>query len=264
MAEYYFLASLLPPLEIGHVPSLGFKELKELLRVNLTKEDKEKVTAFLRLIDLENLRRLWTGEPLDKRGNLTQEELEIVSNEKQWPEETPFGSVFHDFLEKYKTTEERIRAFSFLMGKFLDEQSGAFDGFLGSFFEFERAMRLVFLGFRAKKLDKNVVHELQYEDASDTLVAQIIAQKDAKGYEPPFEFKELKPLFDQYEDNPLELHKALVAFRFNEMLEMASGAHFSIERILGYMARLLLVEKWLELNVQEGISVIDKIEGYVK
>lgn len=273
MAEYYFLASLLPRLEIGHMPTLGFFELRELMRINLTPTDYEKVKTLLKMIDLDNLRALWTGEPFDPRGNYNKDELEEVFLEKPWsdhPDDSSslkdyFSQSFlKDFLASYQTKEERLAHFPRLINRFLETGAAVETGFLRDFFAFEREWRLIMVGFRAKKLGRNIDVELQYEDPTDPIVAQILAQKDAKNYEPPFEYKELKPIFDAYADSPLELQKALYEYRFQQIFELMDAQHFSIDRILGYIAQLLLVENWQALNVQKGIEIIDSIERNVK
>ncbi len=264
MAEYYFLASYLPRLEIGHVPTLGFQELKELLRVNLNQEDLKKVITLLHWIDFENFRALWAKEPIDSRGNYTKEELEQALHDEEWPGFEEFPYYVQDFLHKYTTNEERLAYFPLLMSQFLTTESEKETGFLKEFFMFEREWRLVMVGFRAKKLNKNIDAELQYEDAADPIVAQILAQKDAKNYEPPFEYNELRPVFEAYGDSPLELHQALYEYQFQRIFDFQDMIHFSIDRILGYMTRLLLVEKWLEIDVQKGIEIIDTIERNVK
>lgn len=260
MKEYYFLASLLPQLEIGHVPSLGFPELKVLIEENVSSDDLRRVYLFLRLIDIENLRALWAGQRLDPRGNFNEVELRQSLSDQAWPGEEPFSKALQDYLEKFATDTERLEHFAQLMSAFLAEKSEVTQGFLSDYFAFEREWRLVLVGFRAKALGRSIEQELQFEDPTDTLVAQLLAQKDAKGFEPPFEYRELKPLFETYGNSPLELHKAMVEWRFTRLVELWRGQLFTIDRILNYMARLLLVEKWLELDVQKGIEVIDQIE----
>ncbi len=264
MTEYYFLASLLPPLEIGHVPGLGFKELKVLLDANLTGGDQEIVQQFLRVLDLQNFRAYWGGEPLDPRGNVRASEIEQTLLEFQWPNGEEFPDYLRDYLEKYHSPAERFMHFGWLMGDFFTHQIEQQFGFLRNYFAFQREMRLVLVGFRAKELGRDVSLELQYEDPKDPLVAQILAQKDSKVYEPPFEYKDLKPIFDEYGHSPLELHKALTEYEFNQIVELWGGELFALDRILNYMARLVLVERWLELDVQKGIQVIDTIEKGIK
>jgi hypothetical protein len=260
MNDYYFLASLLPPLEIGHVPTLDFHELKMLMSSNLTKSDQNKVEEFLSQIDLENMRAFWAQEPFDHRGNISEEQMEYALKDFSWPTGRPFPPFLTDYLEKYHSSEERLSHFPLLISQFFVYMIETEEGFLRDYFAFQRELRLTLVGFRAKKWGKDVAAELQYEDSSDPIVAQILAQKDAKDYEPPFEYKELKPIFDEYADAPWELNKALYEYQFRHIIELWSSEPFTIDRILNYLARLILVERWLELDVQKGIQVVDTIE----
>ncbi len=264
MTEYYFIASLLPPLEIGHVPGLGFPELKELVRINLTDVDQRRVWRFLRFIDLENLRSFWAKEPFDPRGNLNSHEMEQALLDFQWPNGEDFPLFLQDYLNKYHSNEDRLEYFPLLMSLFFQYQMEDQEGFLKDFYNFQREMRLVMVGFRAKKLGRDVAVELQYEDATDPIVAQILAQKDAKVYEPPFEYKELKPIFEEYGDSPQDLHKAVYTYQFNHIVELWGGDIFTLNRLLNYVARLILCERWLDLDVQKGIQVIDTIQKEIQ
>lgn len=260
MSEYFFLASLLPPLEIGHVPSLGFAEFKTLINESLTRRDLEKVRDFLHLIDLENLRALWANEPFDPRGNYTRDQMSQALIDYAWEEGEAFPPYLTDFLEKFRGIEARLEHFPLLMTRFFEYEIEHTSGFVREYLAFQREFRLVMLGFRAQKLGKNVAQELQYEEGSDPLVAQILAQSDGTTYEPPFEYKELKPIFEAYSNSPLEMHKALYEYQFDHIIELWGTEPFTIDRILNYLARLILVERWLELNVQKGIQIVDRIE----
>jgi Protein of unknown function (DUF2764) len=260
MTDYYFLASLLPSLEIGHVPALGFPELKTLMNENLTRSDLKKVATLLSLIDLENIRAFWVKEPLDPRGNFNEEQIAHALMDHTWPTGETFAPYLSEYLEKYRTNEERLLHFPLLMSQFFTQMIDQEKGFLRDYFAFQREMRLVMVGFRAKKMGRDLSAELQYEDPTDPIVAQILAQKDAKTYEPPFEYKELRPIFEEFGDSPLELYKAIYTYQFNHIVELWGTEFFSVDRILNYAARLILVERWLELNVQKGIQVVDTIE----
>lgn len=263
MKEYYFLASVLPILEIGHIPALGFVEFIQLCEVNLTPSDFKKVVEMRRLIDLENLRALWGNQPIDPRGNLNQEELEQALVDQMWSDTEEFPLYLIDFLAKYPDLERRIRHFPNLLSDFFMFEHESRIGFLQDYFAFQKEWRLVILGFRSKALGRDLAYELQYEDGTDPIVSQILAQKDAKVYEPPFEYQELKPLFEHHKQNPLELHQALIAYQFDYMIERWGGELFTIDRILNYMARLILVERWNELDLHKGMEVIDTIERNV-
>ena len=78
MSKYYFLNCVFPPIELGQKPELSFEHLQDLLNMNLSVSDLEKVSFLRRYMDLKNLHALWTHKPLDYRGNFGAKELEEI------------------------------------------------------------------------------------------------------------------------------------------------------------------------------------------
>jgi len=252
--KYYFFASALPPLQIGHPPDIGFHAFRFLLRSNLTREDFEKAKLMRLYYDIQNIRAFWLKEELDPRGFFNPNELEdaLLTG-------TGFPVYVYDFLKKYDTPEDRLHFFSALVATYFRLESENSEGYLQEYLTFEREWRLVLTGFRAKLLERDLAKEIQFEDPNDQLVRQIMAQKDAKSYEPPSRFADLKALFEQHRDNPLELHQSLCEYRFQKLEEMYGIDVFSIGRILTYMAQLIIVEKWLELDKKKGLQIVGTI-----
>jgi uncharacterized protein DUF2764 len=122
---------------------------------------------------------------------------------------------------------------------------------------FEREWRLVMIGLRAKELGRDVTKELQYEDFSDPIVAHILAQRDAPQYEPPPEYLELKELLLSCGSDPWQKLKVFAAWRFRKVEEMVDRPLFSIDWILAYMVRLLIIEDWNELDEKKGKMILD-------
>lgn len=252
--DYYFIAASLPELQVGYPPELTFQQFEQLLKDNMMKEDYAQAEVIRRYYDIQNIRRFWRGKPLDARGNLNENELEdSLLTQMGLPE-----YVFR-FMEKYETQESRLHHFPELIETYFSREQERVTGFLAWLLEFEREWRLVLLGFRAKELGRDLAHELQYEDPNDEIVAQILAQKDAKTYEPPSRYEGLKVLFEEHADDPLALHKALSEYRFEKLEEAYGVAVFSIDRILAYMAQLIIVERWLELDKKQGLEIVDQI-----
>jgi hypothetical protein len=254
MGNYYFLGTLLPQLRIGEAPEIGFKELDQLLKENLSDRDFAKTKTIRYLYDLANLRAYWRGDPLDPNGNFTASELEeALVTRTRLP-----GFVF-DFLDKYDSNEERLRHYPELLATFFRSSIQNESGFFKYYLTLERELRLVLVAFRAKKLGKDIYTELQYEDPEEDFIAQILAQKDAQVYEPPEKYEELKPILDKYYDQPIELHKALLEYRFNKIEEKLGNELFSIDRVLAYMIELIMVERWQHMNKQKGLQIIDSM-----
>jgi len=255
MAEYYFIGTALPPLAIGSKPELSFKELYDMLLLNVNAEDLKKVDALLWTIDLSNIRAFWMGLPLDDRGRFNEKELEEALLVK---EDLPEYLI--DFLDRYESTEDRLRYFPSLNASFYRETTVT--GFLKQYFTMEREIRLTLTALRAKDSGRDIVRELQFEDPTDPFVMDILAQKDAQDYIPSSDYEDLKAIYERTKAEPKELHRALLDYRFKKIEEMEENEHFSIDRILGYMLRLILVESWQSLNESQGLATTEKLSNY--
>ena len=57
----------------------------------------------------------------------------------------------------------------------------------------------------------------------------------------------------------MKIHKALCNYRFIKIEKLAEKDFFSIDYVLSYMVRLIIVEKWLELDKEEGKKILDHL-----
>ncbi|MCB1082543.1 MAG: DUF2764 family protein [Chlamydiia bacterium] len=246
MSRYVFLGTVLPPLHVGSEPSLTFDELMTFFRDNLSKGDLEKVKTVLRYSDLKNVQNLLLERPLDYRANLNEKELdEALLNQVSLP------PLLFDFLEEYTEVSDQLKHFSKVFITFFKEMDKKEKGFLKEYFQFEREWRILLAGYRAKKMGIDPTKELQHEDFSDPLVAEVIAQKDAPSFEFPFEFIELGEKLKDAK-NPEEHYHLMGEFRFRRVLEMGEDEPFSIDYLLGYLVRLMIVEDVFALSEKKG------------
>ncbi len=256
MGNYYFLAPSLPPLEIGHKPEISSEELFTRFEINLSEEDLKKVIVLRRFIDLNNIRAQLLEEVIDSRGNLNEKELdEAILTSDIFPE-----YVF-DFLKNYETPSERLKNFPRLLSQFFLEEIPLAEGFLKRYLTFEREWRLVMIALRSKQFGKDLFRELQFEDPKDPLIASILAQKDEKEYEPPLEYTDLKELYLSCGPDPWQQYKTFAAWRFHRIDELIDQPSFSIDWILGYMAKLMILENWSDLNEEKGAMILETLKG---
>ena len=259
MSNYYYLASLLPPLDFPSQGDIGLEGLEEALRINLSSEDMEQVRVLRLQVDLSNIQLLLQEEEIDPRGNLDEKALEEVLLEQ-----TFFPEYVWDFLQTHETLVQRARYFPALLHQFFEEEASKHTGFLRAFFTFEREWRLVMLALRAKKLRRDVVTELQFEDPTDPLIMHILAQKDAEQYEPPLEYKELKDLWVSCGPDPWQQAKSIASYRFRKIHDIAEevteGLQFTMCLILAYLAQLMIVEQWRGLSEQRGRLFLDRVK----
>jgi hypothetical protein len=255
MSHYYFVGTVLPTLSFDYPPEITFEKFLILLKDNLSERDYEKTRIIRRFYDIMNLRSLWLEEKLDPIGELDEKELdETLASREGLP------NYVYAYLDVYEKIEERIKHFPQLLAKVFQSYQSVNDPLLEDYLNFERELRLVLVAFRAKKLDWDLSSELQYEDPEEELIAQMLAQKDAKDYEPPEKYQDLKVLLENLGDDPLALQKALDQYRFDYLeskIDMADQS--SIERILVYMIQLILIEKWTKMDKVKGNEIVDII-----
>ena len=152
MAQYYFVVTSLPILSFDSQPDMTFEQFLDLLKLNLSSKDFAKIKTLLFLIDLINIRALWLGLPFDIRGNFSAKELEEALLTKEG-----LSSDLVEFLDRYDTSQERLKYFSSLYASFFARASQEEKGFLKKYFVFEREFRLILTGLRAKEMNRDPV-----------------------------------------------------------------------------------------------------------
>lgn len=222
MRENYFVGALLPDLNIGTTPELSFNELMQLLNLNLAPKDKEQVAVLRRFYDIYHASQ---GKALSEKGNLNENELEEALAAK-----VGLPDYFIEGLEQKAPLAK-------LLSRYYEEEIAQSTGFLKSLLKMERDLRLILTAVRAKKLNRPIAQELQFENPHDELMEVIMA-----GYDLPEGYSEFIELYEKYSNSPLEWQNALSEWKFNKIAEMEGTDPFSIDKILGYTARLLLVE----------------------
>jgi hypothetical protein len=256
VANYYFLAASLPPLVLGEKPDFSFEELISRLDINLTKEDLQKTVVFRRFTDLNNIRMLFLEDAIDPRGNLNEKELDQALLLHDGLPDYVF-----DFLDQFESIAEKLRFFSGLISAYFAEEIAHEKGFLQNYLKFEREWRLIILAIRAKQLGRDITAELQFEDLKDPLVMDILAQRDATSYDPPADFVGLKEKYLSCGPDPWQQNKVVAQWRFQQIEELVEKPLFSIDWILSYMAQLLIVEQWNDLDESKGKIILEAFVG---
>jgi hypothetical protein len=250
------LAASLPPLVIGEKPELSFEELALRLELNLDKNDFEKTKVLRWIVDISNIRALFLEEAIDPKGTLSEKELdEAILLQVGLPE------YIFDFLDRFENVSEKLKFFSGTFSTYFQEEIKKRDGFLKAYLEFERDFRLVMVAIRAKELKTDVMRELQFEDPSDTIVAQIIAQRDAASYDPPIEFADLKSAYLSCGHDVWQKYAVLAKWRFDRIEELVEKPLFSIDWILSYLVRLVIVEAMSDLDEARGKVILEAFVG---
>jgi len=251
---YYFLACSLPNISISQKPDLTFEELKNMIYLNFQEDDLRCFELFLKFIDLNNFRLFWQNKEIDPRGSLSVSDLEDYTLSK-------YGifDFVSDFLEMYETVEERLRNFTFLLVKFFDKVFQEQKGFLHKYFKLEKLIRLNLTALRSKKIKKDIVYELKFEDLSDEYVVYILTQKDQDNFEPTKEFEEIKNIYLNNIDDPKKMNLELLKFKYDKMIDFFEEKPFTKDQIIAYAILLYMIENYYKLDIEEGIKIAQNL-----
>ncbi|MEM7174362.1 MAG: DUF2764 family protein [Chlamydiota bacterium] len=254
MSRSFFVGSALPPLQVGKELEWTFDDLMVFFALNLTRAQKSQVDQIRQLIDLTNVRQILREKPLDPHGRLTEKELdEALVHREGLPD------YLYTHLDAFDSAAEQERHYARVLIAFFHEMKEKTRGFLQFYFSFEREWRLVLLGLRAKRMKMDLTSELQYEDFTDPLVAELLAQKDTKQFEFPFEYRDLGNRLEGTEADPLAEHRVLTKYQFDTIGEQFCDDPFSGPAILGYFVQFMLIEDDNHLNDSEGSAWLNRI-----
>ena len=253
MTKYYFLGTAFPLLSLQVKSDLNYGELSRLMQWNLSSKDQEIIGVFKTYIDLKNLKRLWLKQPLDLRGNLDERNLnEALLLKDGLPE------VVFEFIEKFTSEQARIKNFSYVLSRFLREEiAHSKSDFLRFYFEMERAVILITIALRAKRLQRDLAEEFMYEDQSDFLVRALLDQSAASRPELDMDKMVIVDLFEQNCNDPKKLQMAFLEYRFQKISDEAEKKPFSIDQILGYLVGVMLIDDLFRLNAGTGKKILD-------
>jgi Protein of unknown function (DUF2764). len=239
--NYYFLLISLPKIQLGQPPEIGVNELKWLLHQNLRPKDLALVEALFRLFDLENLRQLWLGRPLNPLGNWDRFQLETALLQREL-----FPQYVRDFLNIYGTTEERLVAFPKLLKEYYRIESKTSSHFLSWYLSFLDQCRIVMAFLRGRATGRSIMEEMAGEKSAglqETLGEALQRQVNLRDIDIPLELTPLVALFERYQKMPLELDQAFDRYLFDQIEEFVEMQFFSIDALLAYLAEYAIAYK---------------------
>jgi len=255
---YYYLAASLPPMEFGDLPELSTMELLDQYGMNFDKQAREQLAVLRLWFDLQNIRQLYTFRSgpvhLDVRGNFAKQELkQALEDQHGLPE------YVYDFLRQHEAHKDALSHFAELVSTYFVTEASKASGFVREYLAFERNLRLILTGFRAKKLKRDMRKEFAFEDMHDDIVSAIFAQQESPYFEAPAGYEELQEMFLAAEDHPMHQYRYLAELRFRRLREMVQGKPFTLDYLLSYLLRVVLLEDLHSLDDTQGLEVLNGI-----
>ncbi len=262
--NYYCLVAGFPDL-IPDDKKLHFSsvELRNYLREELHPADFELVKLFYLPWDHENLINLLFENEFDwdDRGNYSREEMEHFVDKKQFEliDTEVFPSYFVDFIELFHDDEEefpKIAAVKFLTEGWYKTLAETGNDFLAEFGEFKQNMANIMLALNGRK------HEIPFEEAiiGDDEVTHALKRSRARDFGLANEINDIESIVQIFDiENILERELKLDNHTWQFIDEITFFNYFSIEKVLGFVQKVFIVERWFELDKEKGQQIFNQL-----
>ncbi len=265
--NYYCLIAGLPDL-VQDDKKLHFSSLKvrEFLREELHPDDFRLAELFYLPFDHQNLlNRLFNKEKgLDERGILTEEQLDalVVPKLFELAKKEDYPAYFYRFgqllrgkeeVEEQVTREEACRFLTTEYHHLLLESKNKFIRQVG---EYRLNTGNILLALNGRK------HNLPFEEAiiGDNLVALSVRKNRTRDFGLSVDYPDIEPLLQLFEnDHLLEREFRLDSRQWNFLDEITFFNYFSVERVLAYLLKVFLAERWFHLDYEKGQVMFNQL-----
>jgi hypothetical protein len=265
--NYYCLIAGLPDI-IHDDKKLPYSlvSLREYMREELYPKDFRLVEMFYFPFDNQNLLNMIfsRGKEWDERGTLTVEQLgQIISpklfteiDRKSYPDHI---LKFADLLHGKEDVEEKLtydESLQFLTSEYYNYLLDSTNEFVRNVAEFGISTGNILLALNGRK------HQLPFEDAliGNNPVTNAILKNRTRDFGLAIDFPEIEHLIQLYDtDNILERELKLDYRKWSFLDDITIFNYFSIERVLAFVLKIFMVERWFHLDYEKGQVMFNQL-----
>ncbi len=262
--NYYCLVAGLPDILLGDKKTL-FSSIafKQILEEELTGDDYLLVKAlFLPFDHINIINSLFKQEKdFDKRAVLLPEDIEILTDKKNldtldtlnYPEYIK-QSVSEILSSEKETTKSEAEVLFYR--NYIEYLKSFKNKFLNSYIEYDINTKNIFTALTARK------YNLEYENEliGDNEVTNALIKSKSRDFGLSNELTYIEQIVQIYEEpNLLEREYNIDNLKWNYLDENTFFNYFSIEKILAFVFKLLMVERWISLDAEQGAKLFNKL-----
>ncbi len=265
--NYYFLVTGLPDLILDEGKNISsFSEFMEELQEQISSGDQELLRCIRLPLDNSNLITVLQNskKEFDPHGNFTRDEISYaIKNGDGLPE------YMLAFLEAYK--ENRLPSSPLIaqdqLNCFFYERMIAHPNqFIREWFTFELNLKNLIAGVNSRKgLEHFDALASERERAVASVIigvndeAEMILRSNAPDFGLSSQLSWVERVINMSRSNLLEFEKGVDLLRWDMLNELTTFSYFSIETIIAFSIKLMMVERWKNLDVQAGKVVLERL-----
>ncbi len=255
--NYYCLVAGLPDIMIEDAKLVVTQQrFRCELKNELHPDDDALLNQLFLPIDNKNLLNLLlkNNQPFDPDGQFTQDELEEEIRDPQY-----LPAYLIRFIEAYKNDQPVDQNLSWenqLTALYYQAMAALPNQFLRDWFEFDLNLRNCLVGLTCRKFKLPAESEL----IGDNPVAEAIRRSNAADFGLGKDFPFIDTIIHWFENEELiEREKGLDILRWDYLDQQVFFHYFSIERVLSFVIKLGILERWLKLDHELGMKLFNRI-----
>jgi hypothetical protein len=264
--NYYCLVAGLPDLILNEKRSdINLLSFREELKEQLIPIDFNLAKQIYFEFDNENLLSLLykTGKPFNKLGNISADEME-----EQIVLRNSLPGYMVEYLKWYDMLESKeyeLHKENKLHQMFHEHILKMNNSYLSNWFTFQLNLKNIFVAFNCSRFNYEVTTQLITTGSNITLYRLLVNNRLKREFfeeEIPF----AKRIFGIAESNAslIDKEKALDRIKWDFLDEETFFYYFTIERILSFLIKLNLAQRWLKLNADIGRELLQKLVADLK
>lgn len=272
-SKYYCLIASLPELSLDDGKlTYTVGNFKKEIYPELSNTDKKLVDLFYLTYDNENLLALLKNKDaeLHPLGNYTKEQFTDLMRALKDGEKfkSPMPSYFTSFITYYWQLEESgdtTRPEDILASYYYDYAMSCTNKFVATWFELNLNINNILVALTARKHKMNIAKNV----VGNSSVCKAIRESSARDFGLSADldyFDQLAHISDMTE--LMEREKKTDLLKWNWLEEATFFNYFTIERIIAFLLRLSMIERWISLDKEKGSElfrqIIEKLKNDVQ
>ena len=262
--NYYCLIAGLPDI-VADEKKLIFSsvEFREMLQEGLSNADFELAKLYYLPFDHQNLLNFLYKKNIEwnVRGNYNKELYEVIGDRKSYEnaEDIKLLPYLQNFIKQFYS-EEGVGSFYkaelIITSGYYDYLSKIPNEFIKMVAEHDKMVSNVMSTLGGRK------HEIDYENnlIGDDEIVSSIKKSRLRDFGISEEFPEIETLVQIYEtENFIDREYKLDLYKWQYLDEITFFNYFTIEKILAYIQKLFIVERWQHLDKEKGQKMFNKI-----
>jgi hypothetical protein len=256
--QYYYLVAGLPDLVLDQSKRpFTLSAFRQELKTHLHPDDYQLIEFFFLPADNYNLFHLLkkTEFAWDENGRFTADELTEALRE---PDALP--EYMQRFIAAYQAQEPIFPNMIWrnqLTWLYCDYVLESTKGFMYELYTFERDLRNLLTGLAVRRNKLSLEGQL----IGDYPLTAAIRSSHARDFGLSGEYPYIERLLQWEDNNWLERELALDAMRWNNIDQCNTFNYFTVEVLLGYLIKLMILERWSPLDKVDGEAAFRQLVG---